>query len=153
MKHLSMGIFHFPRRKKETEGNCSPLDGRSIRELDRRVDQWVREQCYLEDIRSNDDFAKSMGVDRLTLFRYFLLVRKEDPRTWRTRIRIEKAGKLIEENPGLPISVISDAVGFSDRSNFSRQFRKYYGTTPLAWRNRHLEERHENIDELEVERP
>ncbi len=153
MKLFSVKLFPFLRQRTETVRSCAPLDERIIKELDRKVDLWVREQRYLEDIRSNDDFARSLGVDRLTICRYFLLIRKEDPRTWRTRIRIEKAEKLIEQNPELPISVISDAVGFSDRSNFSRQFRKYYGLSPQGWRNLKLEERHEDIYEAEVERP
>jgi len=150
MKHFSLKIRSRIHSAPDLFPDLAPLDARCMKEMDRRIEQWVREQRYLDDIRNNDDFARSLGVDRVTVSRYFLLVRKEDPRTWRTGIRIQKARELMEDHPDLPVAMISEAVGFSDRSNFSRQFRKFYGVTPQTWKNRYLETRHKDINPVEV---
>lgn len=43
--------------------------------------------------------------------------------------RMEKAAKMLEKNE-IPIKEIAFSVGYSDQSNFSRSFKKYFGKTP-----------------------
>ena len=57
-----------------------------------------------------------------------------DFRTWRTRLRLEDAKRMLLEHPEMEPADIARRVGFSNRSNFARQFLAYTGRTPVAWR-------------------
>ena len=57
-----------------------------------------------------------------------------DFRTWRTNLRVEESKKLLLENPDASINIIAEASGFSDKSNFHRQFVKIVGCSPKEWR-------------------
>lgn len=51
------------------------------------------------------------------------------------RIRIEKACELLE-NPSISISEVTEMVGYSDQSYFSKVFKKQTGITPREYRKR-----------------
>ena len=49
-------------------------------------------------------------------------------------IRIDNACKLINSNPDLAISLISEQCGFRTIANFNRKFKEIKGTTPTDYR-------------------
>ena len=49
--------------------------------------------------------------------------------------RMEKASRLLI-NSELSIREISEECGFCDNEYFSRCFKNYYGTSPVAWRKK-----------------
>ena len=101
------------------------------------LDKWVEEKGYRLPHRSVSEAAASMGLASSTLYRYFK-ADGTDFRSWRTRLRLEDAKKLLLEEPESPVSLIGRRVGILDRSNFSRTFKEYTGFTPEAWRKRHI---------------
>ena len=66
---------------------------------------------------------------------YFATKLGVDFRTWRTNLRIEEAKTLLLENKDASINIIAEASGFSDKSNFHRQFVKIVGCSPKEWRD------------------
>ena len=52
-----------------------------------------------------------------------------------TQLRMEKAMRLLLENPTMLIGDIAEQCGFSDVAYFSRVFRQYYKMTPTRARN------------------
>ena len=52
-----------------------------------------------------------------------------------TRLRMEKAMRLLRENPDLLIGDIAEQCGFQDVAYFSRVFRQHYGMAPSQARN------------------
>lgn len=52
------------------------------------------------------------------------------------KIKMERAQQLLK-NPDLTVSNISERLGYKDTTNFTRNFKKYYGTTPQAFRSSH----------------
>jgi AraC-like DNA-binding protein len=52
-----------------------------------------------------------------------------------TQLRMEKAMRLLHENPTMLIGDIAEQCGFSDVAYFSRVFRQYYKMTPTRARN------------------
>ena len=97
------------------------------------LDRWVIEKRFCEDIRNNLEFAESVGADPKDLTWFFRAVVREDQRTWRVRLRIEEAKSLLRKDPDMPLGTVAEAVGFSDASNFARQFRKWTGVAPHQW--------------------
>ena len=66
---------------------------------------------------------------------YFATKKGVDFRTWRTNLRIDEAKSLLLENKDASINIIAEASGFSDKSNFHRQFVKIVGCSPKEWRD------------------
>ena len=66
---------------------------------------------------------------------YFTHELGKDFRTWRTELRIEDAKQLLLEDRKMSTNIIGEMVGFSDRSNFHRQFTKIVGCSPKHWRD------------------
>jgi AraC-like DNA-binding protein len=49
----------------------------------------------------------------------------------------EEAKRLLLENREISTNIIGELAGFSDRSNFHRQFVRIAGCTPRQWREMH----------------
>ena len=102
--------------------------------LDVLIPEWVESKGYWTPARTIKDVATQIGTDATLLQRYCHERMKEDFRTWRTRLRVEDAKRMLLENPEASANSIACKVGFSDRSNFLRQFRACTGMTPAEWR-------------------
>ena len=104
--------------------------------LQEALDRWVAAKGYRKPHRTLYETAKDLGVDGLLLHHYFKDSLHVDFRTWRTRLRLEDACRLLLEEPGTCAADIGLRVGFSNRSNFARQFRAHLGCTPGEWRRK-----------------
>ena len=80
-------------------------------------------------------FAQKMGVSQRTLIRRFKAELDLTPLSYLQNIRIETAKQLLE-NTTLPIIEVTERVGYSDISSFSRLFKQRTGLTPAAYRQR-----------------
>lgn len=49
------------------------------------------------------------------------------------KLKMLQAARLLA-NPDMPIAAISDELGYSDAGNFRHVFKKYYGMTPMEFR-------------------
>ena len=112
--------------KSETEISSASLEN--------ALDQWVREKRYREYDKSREEIAAELGTTKELLHQYFIVNKGVDFRTWRTELRIEDAKKLLLEDKKLSTNIIGEIAGFSDRSNFHRQFTKIVGCSPKQWR-------------------
>ena len=52
------------------------------------------------------------------------------PMKWLWDYRLDKAKRLLKENPTLSITEIALSTGFNDSSHFSRAFSKKFGVAP-----------------------
>ncbi len=121
---------------KDSVGGIESIPATLLRqypEISRNLPRWVRERQYCNLFRNNDEMARSLGVDRKAMDSYFRHVIREDCRTWRIRLKIQEAQRLIRETDYQSIREISERVGFSDPSNFRKQFLRHAGCTPLEW--------------------
>ena len=102
--------------------------------LERALSGWLENKGWREPVRTVGEAAERLGTDTGRLHRYFEERVGMDFRTWRTRLRLEDAKRMLLEQPRRQAAEIARLVGFSDRSNFARQFRAYTGRTPAEWR-------------------
>ena len=126
------------RKKKEgrkVEDDHSGLNDAEIKKFERALEKWVKQKKYSEYDRSREEVAKDLGVTREFLHMYFTMYKGMDFKTWRTELRVEESKRLLLENKELSTNVIGEIAGFSDRSNFHRQFVKLVGCTPKQWRD------------------
>ena len=106
-----------------------------FKKIERAVEQWVRQKKYVEYDKSRDDIAKEMNTTREMLHLYFTTRKGVDFKTWRTNLRIEEAKRLLLQNKEMSTNLAGEMAGFSDRSNFHRQFVKIVGCSPKHWRD------------------
>ena len=130
-------IFSWKKKDKKTVVRQAyrPSSWRMDR-LEKALDAWQARQGWREPVRTLGEAAERLGTDTGTLYAYFRERVGLDFRTWRTRLRLEDAKRMLAENPFLPPADAARISGFSNRSNFSRQFLAYTGQTPAEWQKK-----------------
>lgn len=125
------------RKKKMSDDGSRNEDVNSLefKKLERALDKWVKQKRFSEYDKSREDVAMELGTTKEFLHLYFSTHKGIDFKTWRTELRIEEAKRLLLENRELSTNVIGEIAGFSDRSNFHRQFVKLVGCSPKQWRD------------------
>lgn len=79
-----------------------------------------------------EKLAKAMNMSRITLYRKIKAISVLTPLEVITITRLKKAAELLAEGT-YKIYEISDLVGFSSQSNFTRSFQKQFGITPSEY--------------------
>ncbi len=102
--------------------------------LEKALEKWVEQKNYREYDRTRDQIAEELNTSKEFLHFYFINRVGVDFRTWRTNLRIEEAKRLLLEKKDASINIIAEVSGFSDKSNFHRQFVKIVGCSPKQWR-------------------
>lgn len=120
-------------RSRKTEGPKLNMD-KEFAKLDRNIEQWVADKRYCEYDNTRDQIASELKTTKDILHLYFMTKMGIDFRTWRTGLRIEEAKRLLLENRDASINIVAEVSGFSDKSNFHRQFVKIVGCSPKQWR-------------------
>ena len=125
------------RRKTVKDNSQEPsviISEADIRRLERSIDQWVKQKKYCEYDKSREEVAKELRTTKEHLHIYSSTIKGVVFKTWRTELRVEEAKKLLLENKDVSTNIVGEAAGFSDRSNFHRQFVKIVGCSPKQWR-------------------
>lgn len=126
-------------RKHENENVLGGLNTDDVSSefsaIETSLKKWVSEKKYRKYDKSREETAHEIGTTREMLQLYFSEKVGEDFRTWRTRLRINDAKQMLLEKKETSINLIGEIAGFSDRSNFHRQFTKFVGCTPKKWRD------------------
>ena len=128
------------KKKRSSESGDEPVSEEDYNEIQyaqiaHSLSLWVKEKRYREYDKSREEIAAEIGTTKELLHQYFALKQGIDFRTWRTELRVEDAKKMLLEDPKTSINLIGEMAGFSDRSNFHRQFTKIVGCSPKQWRD------------------
>jgi len=98
----------------------------------RRVRELI--ELELENNIALSSIAMTAGLSVYHFARAFKQSMGVSPHRYLLQRRIEKAVALLKETE-LPLSEIAVTVGFADQSHFSRQFSRFMGETPRAFRH------------------
>lgn len=131
------GAIFQKKRKKGTVAEKEPevkSEG-NFTALSKALDKWVKEKRFREYDKSREEIADELGTTKELLQIYFSDRLGMDFRIWRTELRINDAKDMLLKHKNYSINFIADIVGFSDRSNFHRQFTKSVGCSPKEWRD------------------
>lgn len=128
---ISLGDSFRTRKSKSSQDTVKVNDFKS---LERALKIWVAQKRYCEYDKSREEIADELGTTKELLHQYFMTKKGVDFKTWRTELRIEEAKRMLIENTDFSINIIGELSGFSDRSNFHRQFVKIVGCSPKQWR-------------------
>jgi AraC-like DNA-binding protein len=91
------------------------------------VESWVARKGYLDNTKSVEDIATDMGVQYAGLKEYIRRTTGEDFRSWRIRLRVLEAERILSKHPEIPVSRVATMAGFNDRAYFYRCFLKVTG--------------------------
>ena len=122
-------------KKKKEQPEVRFNKEKEFAKLDKAIEEWVEKKLYCEYDKTRDQVAEELHTSREILNMYFTTKIGVDFRTWRTNLRIEEAKKLLLDNKDASINIIAEASGFSDKSNFHRQFVKLVGCSPKNWKD------------------
>lgn len=117
---------------QQDEDTAAQQRGSDSEVLTNQVIRYLSTQ-YAEPI-SIENMADTLGYNRAYLSRIFKQQTGITPVTFLLKLRIDKAHLLLRERLELTIEQIAASVGFQDPLYFSKQFRRYYGQSPTAYR-------------------
>ncbi len=101
------------------------------------LDRWIEQKLYVKNDTSTDLIARQLGVTRQQLAAYMRSEYGTTFRSWRMRLRLQYAQELIASDATLKLSQVYEKVGFNDRSNFYKEFCKFAGMTPQAYKDKY----------------
>lgn len=135
--------FRFSNIEQAMQQDTSPkeqytAEKLSLYDIEQAIDEWVRQKKYLRPGITIEQIASQLSTNRTYLSGYINTTKQQTFRSWINELRIEEAKQLLLEQPPLTVSEIGSKVGFTDKSNFGRQFSKLTSVTPQAWRKLHL---------------
>ena len=96
----------------------------------------LMDRCYASPLRI-DDLAREAGFSRYHFIRQFRAAYGETPGAYLSRRRVERAKDLLR-TANLTVTEICMVVGFSSVGSFSSRFAELVGTSPSAYRQRHV---------------
>jgi len=113
--------------KRAADAPEAPADGVG------RAMRLIRENCHRR--LQVADLAAALEVSPRTLERRFLRERGRGPREEIIRVRLERAKRLLARRD-MPIKAIAYTCGFGSPKLMNRNFRRFLGATPGAFRRR-----------------
>ena len=90
------------------------------------------ENSFMRDIRIQE-IADALHVDRRYLTGLFRQAYGMSPQQYLMQLRLNQARKLLRQ--GFGVMETAAMAGFSDLSNFSRQYKRHFGVSPSGERN------------------
>jgi len=95
----------------------------------------IQEKYYLRPEVNIEDMAHHLKIGRTTLSKFINSEENMNFNGWVNSLRIEEAKQLLLTNPHYTLIEISEMVGYSESSNFSRQFKIITKVSPSVWRH------------------
>ncbi|HIS26744.1 MAG TPA: helix-turn-helix transcriptional regulator [Candidatus Pullilachnospira intestinigallinarum] len=93
------------------------------------------ENHYREKI-SLDQIAANMYLSPYYISRIFKSETGDTPINYLISLRMEHARDLMDAHPEMSIQSVASQVGYEDAYHFSKQFKKYFGLSPLYYKGR-----------------
>ena len=117
------------------QDNSESTDLLSFLEMERIIDE---QKVYLKPTASIDMVMEQAGYNRRTSTRLIQQFASTNSRLdYVNQKRVEYAAQLLLADRSLLTKEVGERSGFYDDSTFRRNFKKYYGVTPVAYRALH----------------
>lgn len=83
-----------------------------------------------------DELVHEVGMSRTKFFNRIKDVTGQTPSEFIKNIRLEEAARLLQEDPFLNVTEISDKVGFNSPQYFRKCFKEKYNLTPFEYKEK-----------------
>lgn len=108
--------------------------------LAQRIQEKINELAYADGMDECKDgeqgiveISKSLHISLSHCNRVFRRAYGQSPRHYLTAVKLRRAKTLLLQD-GMTIEQVSYKLGYQDRSHFSRQFKRWTGTTPSEYK-------------------
>jgi len=102
--------------------------------------QIIAEKYYLKPGVTIDEMAQYLKIGRTTLSTFINNHEGMNFNQWINSLRIDEAKNLLIDYPHYNLTQIAELIGYSESSNFSRQFKLITKESPSVWRQTYLVE-------------
>jgi AraC-like DNA-binding protein len=116
-------------RKEENRNNRL-----SYFHLEEQLKKWMEEKGFTTQRITIEQLSQELGTNRTYLSDYINSYYKQTFSEWINTLRIEEAKCILANKTDLSIGEVGENVGYTDKSNFGRQFIKRAGISPNNWR-------------------
>lgn len=89
---------------------------------------------------SIDQLAGEMYMGRSSFYRKFKALTGVSPNDFINSYRLKRAAVMLIEQPEIPISEISDSLGYNTPNYFCRKFKEQFNVAPLKYRQQNRKE-------------
>ena len=107
-----------------------PLPSDYVRRVNRAIDYILENLDRPVDLNA---VAGAAGLSPSHFHRIFKALQGETIHAFTSRVRLERALRLMSHAPAKPLADIAAACGFGSASDFSRTFKKRFGIPPSAF--------------------
>lgn len=146
--YLFFGLFYiqYPRTFEYIEPAFTTNDAQAT-ELSKNIkrNNWselkaqiVSEKYYLKAGVNIADMAQHLKIGRTSLSNMINNEEKMNFNSWINLMRIEDAKRIITDKPNINMANVAETVGYSELSNFSKQFKLITNESPNSWRNENI---------------
>lgn len=125
-EHRKEQLHAVPEEQTDARMLLSDADEAFIRKALHFVEQNLNNPEYSVEVLSHD-----MGMDRTGLYRKLVAVVGKTPTNFIRSVRLKRAAQLLEE--GYTVAEVTDSVGFSTSSYFSKCFQEEFGVRPSQY--------------------
>lgn len=94
----------------------------------------LEKKIYLHEGITLVEMADFLNISRTTLSTLINIEENQSFNQWINQLRINEAKRLMHTNPNFSFLDIAYKTGFSEQSNFSREFKQITGETPSSWK-------------------
>lgn len=130
--YLQLLLAQYSEALHERESGPAPWKHRETDRLYRQVVHYLTTQ-YTHPV-SIEAMAEALGYNRGYLSRLFKRHTGMSPVQFLLKLRVDKARQMLRERPELTVEQVAASVGIQDALYFSKQFRRFYGQSPTAYR-------------------
>ena len=81
-----------------------------------------------------EQIAQDMNMSVQTFRRRLLSATGESPKAFISAMQMERAAKLLKDNPDMPIARVATLCGYDETNSFGRSFKRFYNVTPSQYR-------------------
>jgi AraC-like DNA-binding protein len=115
-------------------GKEEKLDPKTALYIEKKLRKWVAEKHFIRQDVTIDSLSRQFYTNYRYLSTYFNSVENKTFRDWLNELRTEEAKALLVAHPEMTVAEVAERAGFSNPSNFGRQFLKQTGQSPKVWR-------------------
>ncbi len=109
--------------------NIRKLYSSGMKESQIRRAMWILRQDFAKEINISD-LAASVNMSQSSFYRYFKEVAGISPLQFRKEIRLIEAKRLITQEYK-NVSTACFSVGYESQTQFSREYKRYFGVSPM----------------------
>lgn len=123
---------------KEEEERDIASSSNTFSRIEKAVEKWEQQKLFTNPRITIATVASQVTTNRSYLSQYINRSKQKSFNEWINGLRIDEAKKLMIREKNMTIEEISEKVGYTDKSYFSKCFVKNTGMTARQWKDKNL---------------